>query len=82
MKVVEIKKGADNRIIVIFPYNSIYAERIKSIKGRRGIMRILAYILGVIVVISVVLAVIVRLSIVDKVLFRISSLTHFFNITS
>jgi len=35
MKIVEIKKGADNRIIVIFPYNSIYVERIKSIKGRR-----------------------------------------------
>ena len=35
MKIVEIKKGAENQIIVIFPYNSIYVERIKSIKERR-----------------------------------------------
>ena len=35
MKTVEIKKDTENRITVIFPYNSIYVERIKSIKGRR-----------------------------------------------
>lgn len=32
---VEIKKGKDNRMIVIFPYYSIYVERIKSTKGSR-----------------------------------------------
>ncbi len=33
MKVVEIKKGLDNRIIVAFPYNPSYVEKVKTIKG-------------------------------------------------
>jgi hypothetical protein len=35
MKTVEIKKGAVNRVIVTFPYNPEYVEKIKTIKGHR-----------------------------------------------
>jgi len=35
MKGIEIKKGMNNRIIVIFPYNLSYVEKVKTIKGHR-----------------------------------------------
>ncbi|MCK4421396.1 hypothetical protein KAW18_07490 [candidate division WOR-3 bacterium] len=33
MKVIEIKKGANDEIIVRFPYNPSYVKKTKSIKG-------------------------------------------------
>jgi len=35
MKGVEIKKVMGNRIIVTFPYNPAYVEKLKTIKGHR-----------------------------------------------
>ncbi len=35
MKVIKIEKGVNDKIIVRFPYDSSYVEKIKSIKGHR-----------------------------------------------
>jgi len=35
MKGIEIKKGMDNRVIVSFPYNPEYVEKVKTIRGHR-----------------------------------------------
>jgi len=35
MEGIEIKKGMDNRIIVTFPYNPAYVEKVKTIRRHR-----------------------------------------------
>jgi len=35
MKVIKIEKGVNDKIIVRFPYEPSYVEKIKSIKGYR-----------------------------------------------